>query len=83
MLTATDAAYLHRIAAILPGKHVDRARGIASDIELLLARVEDALCVLDHATTSPERRLADIRELLSQCLVAEDTRVEEQRRSLS
>lgn len=76
MLTDPDAAYLRRIADLLPGKHSDRARNIARDIELFLTRVEDAIYEIDHATTTPERRLSEVRELLSQCLVAEDTRAE-------
>ncbi|WP_147681380.1 hypothetical protein [Actinomyces ruminicola] len=75
-LTDPDAAYLRRIADLLPGKHRDRARNITSDIELLLTHVEDAIWVIDHATTSPERRLAEVRELLAQHLVTEDTRAE-------
>ncbi|WP_204519871.1 hypothetical protein [Actinomyces procaprae] len=77
MLTDPDAAYLRRIAdAFLPGKHRDRAYTIASDIELVLTRVEDSLWTIDHADAAPEQKLAEVRELLSQCLVAEDTRVE-------
>ncbi|PHP52580.1 hypothetical protein [Actinomyces ruminis] len=74
-LTDPDAAYLRRIAVLLPGKHRDRAYTIAQDIELFLTRVEDAIYEIDHAGTTPERRLADVRELLAQCLVAEDTRI--------
>lgn len=77
MLTDPDAAYLRRIAdGFLPGKHRDRARNIARDIELFLTRVEDSLWVVDQSHIAPEQRLSEVRELLAQCLVTEDTRVE-------
>ncbi|WP_210578600.1 hypothetical protein [Actinomyces succiniciruminis] len=77
-LTDPDAAYLRRIADLLPGKHRDRARNIARDIELFLTRVEDSIWVIDHADVGPERKLAETRELLAQCLVAADTLVEDE-----
>ena len=75
-LTDPDAAYLRRIADLLPGKHSDRARNIARHVELFLTCVEDAIWVVDQSHIAPEQRLSEVRELLAQCLVAEDTRAE-------